>query len=480
MGEFDFTIKQIKEQLGFTPVFQYELYPDGSVKKDENGRAIPVYETNHDGSTRTDADGKPIKVIKEWHFINSTLIFAFNGTGKTRLSYEFAHQGRDNGRHHTLYYNAFTEDLFTWHNDLDSNTERYMVINTDSALIRGLAGYDYGDAVRRNLASYANFDVHFESNYHDEKGNLVVTGDNVPREVWFSRKRRVKAKNEDGSYRVDESGNQIYQDIEINNIKISRGEERLFIWCLFRYIVDLVISGDPNFRGVKYIYIDDPMSSLDDNNVMLFAYQLYSLINACHEKVIERYKVTNEQNDLGLPMFVISTHHNVFFNTMNNGLNGCYCLTLYKDQSPKSETGVRSYRMKEHTPAFYHLSMLALIKKEFDSIDKGNPPQLQRFHFNVMRGIVEQIAQVLGQSNKKNGPLGHVLDGIKFHYGDDIYSSEKEGFERLYKHALNILSHHNNTMTETNRLNDDNIQLLRDIYNHIVDTYHIEVPSMGK
>lgn len=61
------------------------------------------------------------------------LIYAFNGTGKTRLSREFKQliapkaNGGDGdeeadqpelSRHKILYYNAFTEDLFYWDNDL--------------------------------------------------------------------------------------------------------------------------------------------------------------------------------------------------------------------------------------------------------------------------------------------------------------------------------------------------------------------------
>ena len=55
------------------------------------------------------------------------LIYAFNGTGKTRLSKEFARlfQAEEGGltRDKILYYNAFTEDLFYWDNDLDSNRD---------------------------------------------------------------------------------------------------------------------------------------------------------------------------------------------------------------------------------------------------------------------------------------------------------------------------------------------------------------------
>ena len=83
-------------------------------------------------------------------FTNCALVFAYNGTGKTRLSYDFAHYGRAEGSpQHTLYYNAYTEDLFTWDNDLENNTEHRLLINQDSSLIQGLAGYNFSDKLRR-------------------------------------------------------------------------------------------------------------------------------------------------------------------------------------------------------------------------------------------------------------------------------------------------------------------------------------------
>jgi len=59
------------------------------------------------------------------------MIYAFNGTGKTRLSREFkqliAPKGDDEqadlSRNKILYYNAFTEDLFYWDNDLEADSE---------------------------------------------------------------------------------------------------------------------------------------------------------------------------------------------------------------------------------------------------------------------------------------------------------------------------------------------------------------------
>lgn len=60
------------------------------------------------------------------------LIYAFNGSGKTRLSREFkdliAPKNNDEGAESNLikviYYNAFTEDLFYRDNDLKGGTDR--------------------------------------------------------------------------------------------------------------------------------------------------------------------------------------------------------------------------------------------------------------------------------------------------------------------------------------------------------------------
>lgn len=53
-----------------------------------------------------------------------TLLFAYNGTGKTRLSMMFKELGKNEGKKDTLYFNAFTEDLFIWDNDLEGDKVR--------------------------------------------------------------------------------------------------------------------------------------------------------------------------------------------------------------------------------------------------------------------------------------------------------------------------------------------------------------------
>ena len=63
------------------------------------------------------------------------LLYAFNGTGKTRLSRAFKEliapkaegeeaQVSDLADKKILYYSAFTEDLFYWENDLEQDVEQ--------------------------------------------------------------------------------------------------------------------------------------------------------------------------------------------------------------------------------------------------------------------------------------------------------------------------------------------------------------------
>jgi hypothetical protein len=75
------------------------------------------------------------------------LIYAFNGSGKTRLSRAFKallkpnldeHEADDSNselaQKNILYYNAFTEDLFYWDNDLANDELRVLKIHPNALL----------------------------------------------------------------------------------------------------------------------------------------------------------------------------------------------------------------------------------------------------------------------------------------------------------------------------------------------------------
>src|SRR5690349_13276505 len=73
--------------------------------------------------------------LKDFDYI---LLFAYNGTGKTRLSMAFKESAKTKSTgKDTLYFNAFTEDLFYWHNDLQGDADRHLIINSESAFFSG-------------------------------------------------------------------------------------------------------------------------------------------------------------------------------------------------------------------------------------------------------------------------------------------------------------------------------------------------------
>ena len=81
------------------------------------------------------------------------LLYAYNGTGKTRLSTAFKDLGKSNAtarpKRDTLYFNAFTEDLFSWDNDLENDSERVLKLNTDSRFFAGLDDWRWTTASAR-------------------------------------------------------------------------------------------------------------------------------------------------------------------------------------------------------------------------------------------------------------------------------------------------------------------------------------------
>ena len=189
------------------------------------------------GTAFANLDALAAHLRRELENKKHVLLYGYNGTGKTRLSMAFKDIGRQDDARDTLYFNAFTEDLFTWDNDLEGDSARMLKINSASRFFAGLDELEMETRIRPFLHRYADFDF------------SIDTRDWT---ICFSRNSRA----EEGA------------DI-IDNIKVSRGEENLFIWCFFLAVVQLAIDGATAYQWVDYIYIDDPISSLDDNNTIV-------------------------------------------------------------------------------------------------------------------------------------------------------------------------------------------------------------------
>ena len=377
-------------------------------------------------------------------FTNCALVFAYNGTGKTRLSYDFAHYGRgENAPQHTLYYNAYTEDLFTWDNDLENNTNHHLLINRNSALIQGLAGSNFSEPLGKYLQVFTDIDFKF---HYDEQNA------EIPDYVVFSKKIKKK-KRVQGEWKDVET--------EIENIKISRGEERLFVWCFFRCILDQVVGETEAYKNIEYIYIDDPMSSLDDNNVIAFAEQLYSVIRTQFKKELEAYKAGRQ--DYRRIKFVVSSHHALFFHTMLHGLSADRKLGKFYLSRDKETNRVTLKSMSDNTPFYYNVAMMSEIQR---AIKNG---KLYTYHFTVLRSVMEKIKEFFGHND-----FSYILEGIT--YRGEVF--DKDELAEFYSRVMNVLTHQGSMFSPT-LMNDDNKQLATAIFNHLVAKYHFVLPDLN-
>lgn len=328
------------------------------------------------------------------------MIFAYNGTGKTRLSTEFKKLGQtlseETGEKtpDTLYYNAFTEDLFYWDNDLDNDTDRFLKLNSDSRFFSGLRELEMESRIRPFLHRYANFDFTI---YYDEH------------KISFYR-----------DLMIDGIGQRI------DNIKVSRGEENIFVWCFFLAIVQLVVDKVESYNWVKYIYIDDPISSLDDNNVIAVASHLASLMSNTDIKVI------------------VSSHHTLFYNVLSNEIRNPEQLFLQR----KVKDGAYILKDTSKTPFFHHVALLKELKEAADS------GELYTYHFNVLRNILEKTATFLG--------YGHFSSCLKRF--DDENSP-------VYTRIINLLSHGNYSIFEPKEMVEENKEYFRTILNNFLEEY---------
>lgn len=332
------------------------------------------------------------------------LIFAYNGTGKTRLSMDFKDLGKNGEQRDTLYFNAFTEDLFFWDNDLENDSERVLKMNTASRFFNGLAELEMENRIGPLLHRHADFN--FEIDYAD--GTIVF---------W-----REMAEVSDG---VEEP---VY-------IKISRGEENIFIWCFFLAIAQLAIDGQGAYDWVKYLYIDDPISSLDENNAIAVAAHLAYLL-----KGQDRLRA------------IISSHHTLFFNVLCNEMKKATRYFL-----SKAGSGCE-LRDTTDTPRFYHVAILKELHRAVEA------DELYTYHFTILRSIMEKTATFHGFNN----------------VGDIIKREPDDEDGALHFRYVQLLSHGKYSLFEPVEMMEENKQIFRSILSDFMSNYHFNPDIFGE
>lgn len=410
------------------------------------------------------------------------LVYAFNGSGKTRLSREFKElivpqsdideDGVDDepelARNKILYYSAFTEDLFYWDNDLESSIEPKLKIQPNTFtdwLIELLKELGEDGNITTNFQRYANdrvtpyFNEAYKRKSKDHNGKLVEITVPAFTEVTFQvaampsdLTKKTNVDSEDGEAKVEG---------QYKTIKISKGEESNFIWSVFYTLLEQVVSTlnetdstnrpTDKFDSLEYIFIDDPVSSLDDSHLIELAVDLAKLI---------KNSAYIEGNGL---QFVITTHSPLFYNVLHNELNsdlknpiqGGTPVWLYKrGQSEKYRLDKKADGTYELTtsndhPFSYHLFLLAELN---EAIKTG---QVKKYHFSFLRNILEKTSTFLGYKRWES-LLEKTGDGSPDPFANRI---------------VNLSSHSAHAAEEIADVEDKDKEKLSELVKHLTETY---------
>lgn len=368
------------------------------------------------------------------------LIYAFNGTGKTRLSRKFkelivpksiienGNEQVESARNKIIYYSAFTEDLFYWDNDLELDIKPKLKIQSNTFT-------DWLLWLLKEQGQDRNVTTNFQ---HYSNSKLTPSFSPDFSEVGFSL----------------ESGN----NQSLKNFKISKGEESNFIWSVFYSLLEQVLSeldiedvsnrSTEAFNTLEYIFIDDPVSSLDENHLIELAVDLALLIKSAPQPL----------------KFIVTTHNPLFYNVLLNEFNN----KLYKRPNTEDReliykpNQVQNYRLSKNSdgsakleelsniiPFSYHLYLLSEIKSAIAS------DQIRKYHFNFLRNILEKTATFLGYK-KWPDLLPKMADGNPDPFANRI---------------VNISSHSAHAGEETAEIEENDKEKLKQMVDYLVNEY---------
>ena len=330
------------------------------------------------------------------------LIYAFNSTGKTKLSVEYKNiTKKENGLHSGVYYNAYSEDLFRWDNDEDNGNEGMKLEILKSSLNPYFSSIiENPDLLEEKLAPYLpKYTYEFDINQNPEIGIDAIH---------FSR---------DGS----------------SNIKISRGEERIFIWCFFLALFEAdAWTGEQD----AHFFIDDPVFSMDDHNIFITADSITKLID---DKIASKSE----------KRIIVTTHHIGLFSILSDRLMN----STHRNNTRRSILSIHNNQLelKNHDKDvfLYHLYLMQILNECI------NEKKIMGYHFVMLRQILEIISSFLG-----TGGIKKTLEEIG--YRDNL---------EMVSNQVNSLSH-KDARFQPAELEPNDRDLLVDIFSKIQEKYN--------
>ncbi|EJG03540.1 AAA family ATPase [Flavobacterium sp. F52] len=337
------------------------------------------------------------------------IVYAFNATGKTRLSVEYKNitKNPEDGKHAGVYYNAFSEDLFVWDNDEAHDNENIKLDIVSSSLNQFHSLLLDTEILEETLSLYHpryKFNLNLYEDGDREKGIHSVT---------------------------------FYLDDENTDpIKISRGEERIFIWCFF-----VALFETDSWTGVQdaHFFIDDPVSSMDDHNIFLTAESITKLIDDTFPK----------------KQIIVTTHHIGLFSILFDRLSKGEKSDKYKKNSKyfmlkkqKDELELKPFNKEVF---LFHLHLLQVLS------EAKNSNELYTFHFVLLRQLLENITSFIGTSQIKL-----LLQEIKVEKPEDTIM------------MINSLSHTRVFAPQISEMNEEQAKVFNEVFEKLVIRYNFK------
>jgi len=333
-----------------------------------------------------------------------SILYAFNSIGKTRLSTAFSELAEDK----VLCYNAFVEDLFKWDN------ENYILtLDPKSWIVELIKEQGIEKNISDNFSKIINYKI--EPEFNLIKGEVtfnIASGD----------------------------------DTSESNIKISKGEESMFIWSIFYTILETAIDAlnteedkrtTPAFNNFEYIIIDDPVSSIDDNKIVTMAIQLIETVHSSKNNKLK---------------FLITTHHALFYNVFFNSFRETKEYKPYKCVLSRDGKKLKLEDQRDDSPFGYHF----VVKDEIQKAIETNT--VKKYHFNLFRNLLEKTANFLGYNN----------------WADCILGDNKNECIKL----LNLNSHSKLSDLEYRELSDEDKILFQKTFNEFIKEFKWKVENV--
>jgi wobble nucleotide-excising tRNase len=216
--------------------------------------------------------------------------------------------------------------------------------------------------------------------------------------------------------------------------KISRGEERIFIWCFFLALFEVEEFSQKQNR---HILIDDPVSSLDESNVLLTAQWIFDLITSEFRK----------------KRFIISTHHIGLFSILGtwlgrmdekNALHDLYILKSDKDNLTLRNTNQEVF--------LYHLHLL-------QTLQNARNGTLYKYHIVLLRQVLENVNSFLGSRK-----IGRLLS----HIGVEDPDNKSD--------TINAYSHKQAFQLQASEMSEHEETVFEEVFDKLMAQYRFKLP----